>query len=42
MTDPTDVDLTPAESLLFWAVIALAVVAVTGFCAGLVYPFLKG
>lgn len=36
---PEDIDLSPAESLLFWFVLALAVFAVTGFCAGLLYPF---
>ncbi len=35
---PDDIDLTPGESLFFWAVVALAIFAVTGFCAGLLYP----
>lgn len=35
---PDDIDLSPAESLLFWVVVALAIFAVTGFCAGLLYP----
>jgi hypothetical protein len=39
MTDNDDIDLTPAESLLFWAVLALAFFAVTGFVAGVLYPY---
>ena len=40
MTDTTDdIDLTPAQSLVFWAVLAITTLAVTSFCAGLLYPF---
>jgi hypothetical protein len=42
MTEPTDIDLSPAESLLFWIVLLLTLFGVTGFCAGLLYPFIGG
>lgn len=37
MTD--DIDLSPAESLLFWAVLALAAFGIFGFVAGVLYPY---
>jgi hypothetical protein len=40
MTDPEDIDLTPGESLLFWCTTCIAIFAVGGFCAGLLYPFI--
>ena len=39
MTDTEPDDDSQSDSLLFWFVIALAIFAVTGFCAGLLYPF---
>lgn len=38
-TEPDDIDLSPAESLLFWFVLLVAVVAFGGFVAGVLYPF---
>jgi len=40
MTDHDDIDLTPGESLLFWATVSIAIFAVGGFVAGLLYPFI--
>ena len=40
MPDPEDIDLTPGESLLFWATVSIAIFAASGFCAGLLYPFI--
>lgn len=39
MTEPDDIDLSPTASLIFWLVVALACFAVTGFIAGVLYPF---
>lgn len=40
MTDyPDDPDADPEASLLFWLVIGVVIFAVTGFCAGLLYPY---
>lgn len=39
MTDTDDIDLTPAESLLFWFIWALACFATGGFIAGVLYPY---
>lgn len=38
-TEPEDIDLSPAESLLFWVVLGIAVCAFGGFVAGVLYPF---
>lgn len=38
MTDD-EIDLSPQASAVFWAVIALAVFAVTGFVAGVIYAW---
>ena len=37
---PEDIDLTPGESLLFWCTTCIAIFAASGFCAGLLYPFI--
>ena len=37
MTD--DLDLSPAESLLFWAVLAIELFAVSGFVAVVLYSY---
>ena len=41
MTDnePDDIDLSPAEILLFWVVLGIAVCAFGGFVAGVLYPY---
>ena len=38
-TEPDELDMSPAESLLFWLVLAVAVCAFGGFVAGVLYPF---
>lgn len=38
-TEPDDIDLSPAEILLIWVVVALATFAAAGFVAGVLYPF---
>ena len=38
-TEPDDIDLSPAEILLFWVVVALATCVAAGFVAGVLYPF---
>ncbi len=38
-TEPDELDLSPAESLLFWVALGIALFAFGGFVAGVLYPF---